>query len=338
MSSQARPLQVGIIGAGLMGYWHAKAIKRASGCLRAIIDTDPMVAQRLAAGYHTAECFTDVNRMLNRIQLDVLHICTPSSSHYKIAELAIDAGLHVIIEKPITTTAFETERLLDQAAARDVLLCPVHQFMFQNGVLKARELLSRIGRVIHMEGTICSEGGKGLPSSHLNEIVADILPHPLSLMQLFLPNNISEVDWVTSRPAPGELRAFSEDSAISLSILISMNARPTQCSFLLIGTEGMIHIDLFHGFAFMETGKSPKTIKVMRPFNIAIKRFTAATLNLGLRIIRWQPAYPGLQELISLFYKAARKESMPPISRDDAMAVSLTRDRLLHSTGLKNIN
>lgn len=67
-----------------------------------------------------------------------------------------------------------------------------------DGVFKASELLPRIGRLVHMEGTLCSAGGAGLVSAGttnqtpLDEIVRDILPHPLSLMQAFLPNGLSE--------------------------------------------------------------------------------------------------------------------------------------------------
>lgn len=317
-----------------MGFWHAKAAKKAGGRLSAIVDLNLDTAQRLAASYRNARSFNNVEEMLDQVNLDVLHVCTPVPTHKEIAELAIDAGLNLIIEKSITPMASDIEYLFDKAADRGVLICPVHQFIFQEGVRKARELLPQIGRLVHMEGTFCSAGGTGLVSGQLDEIISDILPHPLSLMQVFLPRGLSEEDWITLTPAPGELHAISETSGISLSIFISMNVRPTVCSFQIAGTEGTIHIDLFHGFAFIEPGKVSRTKKILHPFNLAVRRLTAATVNIGQRTIRWEIAYPGLQQLVRLFYRAVRKESAPPISREDALTVSRAGDRLIQNAGL----
>ena len=330
-----RGLRAGIVGAGLMGRWHANAIRKAGGHLLAVSDIDIGAARRLATGYHAAESFSDISQMLNQIKLHVLHICTPSFTHYKLAELAIEAGLQVIIEKPIAPTAVETERLVNQAVDRGVLICPVHQFLFQDGVRQARELLPRIGRVVHMEGTFCSAGGVGLDRQQLDEIVADILPHPLSLMQVFLPKGLSKEDWVAVRPGGhGELRAVGEMSGITLSIFISMHARPTECSFRIGGTNGTIHMDLFHGYMFIEPGKVSTTRKIIHPFDLAIRKLSAATINLGRRAIRWQPAYPGLQRLVSSFYNAVQSGSGTPVPREGTIAIAHARDFLIESTGL----
>ncbi len=316
-----------------MGRWHAKTIRNAGGCLLAVMDLDPNEGQRLAAGCRDAKSFSDLQVMLNRVNLDVLHVCTPPSTHNHIAELAIDAGLNLIVEKPLTPTSADAERLYDRAADRGVLMCPVHQFIFQDGVQKAQALLPKIGRIVHMDGTFCSAGGVGLAGDQLDIIVADILPHPLSLMQVFLPAGLSEEVWVTLWPAHGELRAFGEISGISVSIIISMNARPTVCSFQIVGTDGTIHMDLFHGFAFAEPGKVSRTRKLTHPFDLAARTLFAATVNLGRRAIRWEPAYPGLQRLVSTFYRAVHEEADPPIAREDAVAVARARDRLLQSAG-----
>ena len=324
-----------------MGRWHAWAVKRAGGCISAVMDLDPESAKRLAKNYSGAESFSDVEEMLNRTKLNVLHVCTPPPTHYKIAELAIDAGLNLLIDKPLTPMAADTERLFTRAAGRSVLICPVHQFIFQDGVLKAKESLLRIGRIIHMDGTFCSAGGADLAgveatgqSPLLNEIVADILPHPLSLMQVFLQNGLSKEDWMTVRPGHGEFRAVCETLGITLSIFISMNARPTECSFKIIGTDGTIHIDMFHGYSFIEPGKVSRSRKIIHPFDLAVRRLSAAAVNLGRRFIRWEPAYPGLKRLVSSFYKAVRMGAESPISREDTIAIARVRDLLIHSAGL----
>lgn len=317
-----------------MGRWHAWAIKRVGGYLSAVADIDQNAARHLTRKYRGTVSFSNVEQMLDRIPLDVLHICTPAATHYKIAELAIEAGLNLMIEKPMTLQAREAEHLFDQAESRGVLLCPVHQFLFQDGVLKARKLLPRIGRLVHMEGVFYSAGGTGLTREQLDFIVADILPHPLSLMYLFLPTTLPEKDWLVMRPGYGELRALGESSGVTLVIFISMNARPTVCSFQIIGTTGTIHLDLFHGFAFMEPGKVARTRKILHPFDLAFRRLSSATLNLGRRIFQREPAYPGLRRLVADFYKAVQTRSESPISQEETLAVARIRDRLIQGAGL----
>ena len=272
--------------------------------------------------------------MLENCQPDVVHICSPPATHFNLAQLAIDAGVHIMIEKPVTPTVTETERLFDHAERRRVLLCPVHQFLFQNGVLKAKASLSRIGRLVHMGAVFCSAGGVGQHPVHLDEIVSDILPHPLSIIQLLLPGGISDNGWVTIRPGAGELRASNVISGTTCSIFISMNARPTLCSFEIIGTNGTIHLDLFHGYGFMELGKVSRPRKIIHPFEVSFRRFSAAAVNLARRSIRWEPAYPGLRRLVSFFYRAIQNGTEPPISPEDTIKLGGIRDKLLLSAGL----
>ncbi len=328
----ATPLRAGIAGAGLMGSWHARAVKRAGGLVAAVTDLDTAAAGRLAKECGKAEVFSKVERMLDRVELDVLHICTPLSTHYGIARLAIEAGLNVIVEKPLTPEAADAERLFALAADRSVLVCPVHQFIFQDGVRKASRLVPRIGRIVHVSAVICSAGGLGMARDRLDTIVADILPHPLSLMQVFLPGGLPEDGWITARPTPGELRAFSQVPDTTASIFISMDARPTRCALTIAGSNGTLHLDLFHGFAFMEPGTVSKTRKIVHPFDMAVRRMSAATLNLAGRSVRREPAYPGLEQLIGSFYRAVLAREGPPIPASDALVVARTRDNILKDT------
>ena len=332
--SKNKSLRVGIVGAGLMGRWHADAARRSGGSVTAVVDPDLDRAAGLAARYHNAKRFSDVEKMLEQVDLDVLHICSPGSTHNAVAGIAIDAGLNLLIEKPITPTARDAERLFDRAAGRGVLVCPVHQFSFQNGVLKAKELLPKIGRLIHIDTTICTAGGADLPAAQLDSIVADVLPHPLSLLQVFLSRDLSPERWLTVRPSEGELRVFGEVANTTFAFLVSVNGRPTINSFRIVGAEGTIHLNLFHGYGFMEPGKVSRNRKIIHPFALSLRSLSAATLNLGQRALRREPAYPGLRRLIDSFYKALQTGSHSPISPEDTILIARVRDHIIQSAGL----
>jgi hypothetical protein len=174
-----------------------------------------------------------------------------------------------------------------------VRICPVHQFAFQSSIEKAKKMMLHIGQIIHLQTTICSAGGIGLSDKHLDSIAVDILPHPLSLFHTFLHKNLAEENWNVFRPQPGELRIYSNYEKISLAIFVSMNARPTINSFQIVGTDGTIHLNLFHDFAVMEREKCQKREKILHPFDLSLRNFSAAAINLIRRSIRFETAYPG---------------------------------------------
>ncbi|MCI0396172.1 MAG: Gfo/Idh/MocA family oxidoreductase [Chloroflexi bacterium] len=313
-----------------MGRWHAAASRRAGGRLVAVADPDQPAAQRLAGAGHASQAFAGLAEMLAKVELDVLHVCTPTSSHATIVEQALARDLHLLVEKPLAPDAAVTQQLLAGAAARNRLLCPVHQFTFQEGVVRARQRLPVIGRPVQLVAVFRSAGGAGQDPERLDEIVADILPHPLSLIQLFLPGGLGqEHPWQVVCSGPGEFLAISAAGEVTLSIAVTLAGRPTVAAFQVVGSAGTIHLDLYHGYTFVEPGQVSRAHKAIHPFSYAMRRLVAAGGNLAGRTLRRQPAYPGLWQLVSDFYQAVQQNGNPPISPADTLAVAEARDRLL---------
>lgn len=327
------PLRAAIVGAGLMGRWHADALTRAGGRLVAVADRDLAAARRLASAHGGADSLDDVDHLLSDYRLNVLHVCTPSASHSSIVQRAIEAGVDVIVEKPVTPTASETEHVYRLAEQRGVIVCPVHQFVFQDGVLQARAWLPRIGRLVSVESHFYSAGGVGRSETELDDIAADILPHPLALGQAFL-GDLEATEWMAVRPAHGELRILGQHQAVAVSIQISLSGRPTQSAMAIVGTAGSLHLNLFHGYAFVEPGDVSRMRKIALPFEQAARQLAAAGANLARRVIDWEPAYPGLRRLIRLCYAAVRRAAAPPISPAEAIAVARVREQLMKQVGM----
>jgi len=321
-------IRAAIAGAGLMGFWHAQSIARVGGEVAAVCDVDDAAARSLANRFKSAHASTRLEDVLEQEKIDILHICTPLSSHFELAATALSRGTHVLIEKPMTPHCAETEQLYARAADNRVLLCPVHQLPFQRGVRRALAELGKIGQLRHFEAIFCSAGGAGGSREELDQIVAEILPHPLSLMQLFAPGTLSEKPWVVTRPAPGEFRATLTAQGICFSILISMNSRPTASTLRLLATAGTIHVDLFHGFCVVEPGKVSQWRKIIHPFDLSLRMLTAAGLNIFQRGLAWDLAYPGLRPLIQRFYAAIASGEQAPIPRDDAIQIASVWDLL----------
>lgn len=323
-------VQAAIAGAGLMGHWHARSIVRHGGTIAAVYDPDVSAAAKLAARFGGARTCGTPEEIFAAGSVDVLHVCAPLEHHFPLAAAALEHGVNVLVEKPLTPSVAETAELFRLAEVHSRLVCPVHQFAFQRGVVKALATRSQLGRLLHFEALFCSAGAVG-GKSRPDEVVADILPHPLSLMERFAPACLSDDEWQITRPTKGELRAARVHDEGTYSLTISMNGRPTCCSLTLIFSEGTVRIDLFHGFAVIEPGNLSRWRKIAHPFDLAARSTIGATFNLAQRALSGESAYPGLRTLIGEFYDAVATGGSSPITPGEVLRIAHARDFIIGS-------
>lgn len=268
--------------------------------------------------------------MLDVVRPHVVHICTPLSSHLPLTLQAIEAGVHALVEKPLTQMAGETQLLLRRAQEKGVHVCPVHQFGFQDGVARAAEALDSLGDVLHANFTICSAGGRAETGVALDTIIADILPHPLSILQVLWPcNPLQANNWTAQSRRVGELHVHADTGSIPVNLYISMNARPTRCDLDILCSGGSIHLNFFHGYAVVRHGRPSRMDKIAQPFRFAGKTFAVAAANLAGRALRREMAYPGLGALINRFYAAAKGAGRNPISARDTLDAAIAREHVI---------
>jgi predicted dehydrogenase len=323
-------LRVAIAGAGLMGRWHAYAARRQGAAVAAIVDPDLDRAKDLARRSGGAAVFDSMTAMSAVESVDVVHVCAPLSSHAALTLRALESGAHALVEKPLARSAKETGTVVEAAATAGLLVCPVHQFAFQRGIDRVAARLPSLGAARNIAFDIRSAGGEGQDADALDGIVADILPHPLSILRRLWPEEpLDPGAWQAVRAGPGEVAITGEFSGALLSIAVSMGARPTCCSLAVHGGRGSAEVDLFHDFAVFEEGTVSRAHKIARPFLRSGKALAAATANLTGRALRREPAYPGLSPLVGAFYAAVRADAPAPISTDDTLAVAVARDGLI---------
>ena len=123
MSGHARA-RAAIIGAGLMGRWHADAVKRIGGRVSVIVDPDLDALTALGKRHPGARLAVELDPSLVAREATAAHVCTPLGTHEGIVARLIAAGVHVLAEKPLTEDAQGTERLLSLAASHGVLVLP----------------------------------------------------------------------------------------------------------------------------------------------------------------------------------------------------------------------
>ena len=112
-------IRVGVIGTGFIGPAHIEALRRLGNIeVAALADINEQTARAKAEMLNVPRFYGDYKEMLADGDIKAVHICTPNNLHYQMSKEALDAGKHVICEKPLAMTAAEAKELVDLAAKK----------------------------------------------------------------------------------------------------------------------------------------------------------------------------------------------------------------------------
>ena len=142
-------MKFGIIGAGMIGHFHAKAIgAMADGELHSVFDLRAESAEKLAAEYG-CKAYSSFEEVLADPELEVVTIGTPSGAHRDPAIAALQAGKHVICEKPLEITTERIDEMVAAAAAAGKTLSAVLNRRFQPAIVAFKKASSeeRFGKI-----------------------------------------------------------------------------------------------------------------------------------------------------------------------------------------------
>lgn len=324
------PLRACVVGAGLMGRWHADAVTRAGHIVTAIVDPDRARAQALAVQFDVPTVVSTVEEIPSDVRLDIAHVCAPIGMHAALTRSALRRGMHVLVEKPLAEDAPATEALLGDGAEAGRMVVPVHQFLFQPGVLRLMEIVRQHGSPLHLDFVACTAGAIGAGAADRDEVAGSILPHGLSLARrLVAQAPLADAGWTVIRPVPGELRCSAQLGEATVSLLVSTDGRPPVNALRAIFKDRTVEVDLYHGYSVIIRGSTGRGFKIRRPFVSALATITAATANGARRALRREAAYPGLRELVARLYTAVANGGDAPISAAETLDVARARHVIL---------
>ena len=163
-----------MIGVGHLGRHHARILSTMAGVeLVAVVDTNQQRAQEIAAQY-AASPASDWRDVIGRV--DAVTIAAPTEVHAEIAEAFLDVSTHVLIEKPMTATTVQADRLIELARNRGVTLAVGHTERFNPAVALVKPEINRPRFIeVHRLGTF--------PERSLDiDVVFDLMIHDLDLV------------------------------------------------------------------------------------------------------------------------------------------------------------
>jgi predicted dehydrogenase len=185
------PISLAVVG---YGYWGPNIVRnvleRPELRLWGLCE---MSAERVAKfedrypGRHSCASFDEV---LAADDVDAVSIATPPATHYALAEQALRAGKHVLVEKPLATTAAEAEALIELADREGLVLMPGHTFLYSPAVNKVRDLIAS-GELGEIYFVTSSRMNLGIYQP--DGVIKDLAPHDLSILLYWLRRPVSVV-------------------------------------------------------------------------------------------------------------------------------------------------
>ena len=122
-------LRIGLVGAGRIATEsHLPVLKTLDNVdVVALCDQNVRLAKEVASRFEIKNVFADLEDMLTKEKLDLVDICTPPRTHASLSIQAMEAGCHVLVEKPMATSVHEADQMIEISKKHNVKLCVVHQ-------------------------------------------------------------------------------------------------------------------------------------------------------------------------------------------------------------------
>lgn len=186
-ASHGAPLGVAVIGAG---YWGPNLVRNFAASpdwrLRWVCDLDEARARRVTRGTRGVRVTTSLDDVLDDPKVAAVAIATPASTHCELGMAALDAGRHVLLEKPLAATVVEGEKLVRAAADNGVVLMCDHTYCYTPAVRRIGQLVAagELGEIQYVDSVRIN---LGLVQRDI-DVLWDLAPHDLSILDYVLPD------------------------------------------------------------------------------------------------------------------------------------------------------
>lgn len=189
---ERQPLTVAVVGAG---YWGPNLVRNFHGSqawrVAAIVDSDRARLESIARLYPHLALHSEIDAVLEDRKIDAVAIATPPRTHYELAKRAIEAGKHVLVEKPLAESYEAALDLGERAERRGVYLMADHTFLYTGSVEKLRALRESgdLGNIYYIDSVRVNLG-----LFQESNVVWDLAPHDVSIINYVLgegPNAVS---------------------------------------------------------------------------------------------------------------------------------------------------
>jgi predicted dehydrogenase len=182
-----------VIGAG---YWGPNLVRNAQATpalhLRYLCDLDVEKAQRVLGQYSTVRATASLDEVLADPDVHAVAIATPAATHLPVALAALEAGKHVLVEKPLAANFEDGLKLVETAEQRGLTLMLDHTFAYTSSVQHLRKIIrgGDLGDIQYIDSVRIN---LGLVQPDV-DVLWDLAPHDLSIFEAILPDDVRPVE------------------------------------------------------------------------------------------------------------------------------------------------
>ena len=325
-------LKAAVIGLGMMGRNHARIFGLMdSSRLVAMADSSPPALESMARMYN-ARAYTDYVEMLDRERPDIVSVAVPTRLHREVAVAALERGVHVFLEKPISGDVVEGQKIIDAAEKAGAKLAVGHIERFNPAVLELKKQLDagQLGRIFQIHAR---RVGPFPPRVQDVGVVIDLATHELNLLEYLTGSRVETIYAETER----EIHVTHEDLLTGIlkfadgtvGILDINWLTPTKIRELsLIGEKGMYLVNyLTQDLYFYENDYANGHWEGLAIMGVSEGRLIRHNIK------RKEPL---LAELES-FVNAVANDQPPQIDGKEALRAVMLAQKLLESGQLHRV-
>jgi predicted dehydrogenase len=298
--------------------------------------------------------YDDFDRMLETERPDVVHILTPPASHVLLGVRAMDAGCHVLIEKPLALTCRDAATLIAHAEKTGRRLTVGWEYFFDPPALALRELVANgvVGDPVHVESSFGFDRSGPFGDAVLKDpdywvhslpgkLFHNVIDHLLNKLLEWVPDDepaVTAFGYTRRAEHYGderdtmldELRLVIRGRRTTAFGNVSADIRPTGHSLRLCGTANTLHVDYTTRTVVLEAcPKFPSAIgRILPPFAEALEYLREGGRNV-LSFARSDFHYfAGMKTLVTGLYQSIISGAPPPISYRDIRRVAMVTDEI----------
>lgn len=236
-----KTVKIGVIGVGYLGSVHARVYSQLEGVrLIGVCDIDEAKARAIARKFRTA-AFTDYRDLIGKV--DAASVVVPTNLHHKIAKPLLENGLHLLVEKPITTTLQEADDLLAVAKDKNLILQVGHVERFNSGFLAVEKI---INKPIFIE---CHRLGPFKKRATDVGVILDLMIHDIDIILGLIKEDIKSIEAVgapvlTEREDIANVRLQFKNGA-ACNLTVSRITNKTMRKIRIFQRDAYISLDYF---------------------------------------------------------------------------------------------
>lgn len=340
-------IRVGLIGCGNIARTHVPYIRSSKGAeIVAVCDSNLEQARSFARQFAVSKIYSDPMTLLREQRPDVIHILTPPQTHAELAISAMESGVHVLVEKPMTVSLEEADRVVATARRTGVQLCVNHNRLFDPVVVKAKQMVANgsLGQVVGVEafqGYARMDSGPMSDGSSRKDwvhqlpggVLHNIAPHSISLLLDFMqkPTPVSVATKHTGL-FPGapfeEVRMMFEGEGSLGLLTFSLSQQPYLNFLNIYGSRASVHINLNNMTLIVHKDRRLPKLLAKSWFNVdqALQLLSSTVRNAVQVLTGKMSFYPGMGTVIGNYYACLENGGTPPVTVEEGREVMKVLD------------